>query len=595
VHESIGSIVWQKISEQINSSIAGLILIMAQDLSLQFDSVIQTPTLVTSAEESGQIQVTVTNSGTEGVTSASLNLYASTDATLDDAILNTNSDRIEGTDINLLRGTDELLGTIGNLNLAPGESRALILDFSSDNFRAPSVVSPGAYNLIAEIDPNNIISESNEGNNQAVQFISSANTDPIIDWTSTWLNIAQAEGQADRANGVSLTDDGDIPGVAPPIQGRDGAILHIAIFDAVNAISGDRQGYLEGLDAPAGASAEAAAVGAAYGVLSELYPEYQELLDEQRVRSLDGINDSEAAETSGYEFGLSVAQQILDLRANDGVAEAQVNYEPGSEPGDYQETVRIDPATGELVGDVSLLPNFGDVDTFALENSDDFLPDGPPEYGSEEFLAELEQIAQLGGRFDTANTDVTRTEDQTEIAEFWAYDRIDTFRPPGQLYEVAQNVAIQEGNTLEENALLFAQLSTAFADAGIVAWDAKYTYEQARPITTVRELLDPDWQPLLDTPPFPDYISGHSTFGGAAATVLEHFFGEDISFEVSSQELPGITRSFSSVGDVSSFDQLAQEDSLSRVYGGVHYLSSTTDGVETGNEIAQYVVDNLFV
>jgi hypothetical protein len=569
---------------------------MTQDLSVQFDSVIQNPSLAVFAQESGQIQVTVTNSGTESVTGASLSLYASSDGVLDDAILNTNDDHIEGTDVNLLRGTDELLGTINNLNLAVGESRALILDFSSDTFRAPSVVSPGAYNLIAEIDPNNDIGESNEGNNRAVQFISSDNTDPIIDWTSTFLNITQAEGQADRTNGVGLTDDGDIPGIAPPIQGRDAAILHIAIFDAVNAISGgEREGYLEGLTAPEGASVEAAVVGAAYGVLSELYPEYQALLDEQRTRSLDGINDTEVAETSGYEFGLSVAQQILESRANDGVAEAQFNYEPGSEPGDYQETVRIDPATGELVGDVSLLPGFGDVDTFAIGSSDEFLPDGPPEFGSEEFLAELEQIAQLGGRFDTANTDVTRTEEQTEIAEFWAYDRIDTFRPPGQLYEIAQNIAIQEGNTLEENAQLFAQLSTAFADAGIVAWDAKYIYEQARPINTVQELLDPDWQPLLDTPPFPDYISGHSTFAGAAATVLENFFGEDISFEVSSQELPGVTRYFSSSGDTSSFDQLAFEDSISRVYGGVHYLSSTTEGVETGNEIAQYVVDNLFV
>jgi hypothetical protein len=570
---------------------------MSRELNVQFDSVIQTPSLAAFAgDEVGQIQVTVTNSGTEGVTGASLSLYASSDAVLDDDILNTTDDFIEGTDVQLLRGTDELLGTIGNLDLAAGESRTLILDFATDDFNAPSVVAAGAYNLIAEIDPNNSIAERDENNNEAIQFISSDNTDAVIDWTSTWLNLVQAEGKADRDNGVSLTDS-EVPGVGPPIQAREGALLHNAIFDAVNAISGgEREGFLGELDAPEGASLQAAVVGAAYEVLSELYPQFQGTIDDQLVRSLSEIQDGTVASVIGFNFGTNVAEQILDARANDGASEAQGPYESDGQPGEYVETIRIDPATGELVGDASLFPNAGDIDTFILGDPDDFLPDGPPEVGSEEFLAEVREVAQFGGRFDTAANPILRTEDQTEIAEFWALDRIDTFRPPGQLYEVAQNVALQEGNTLEENALLFAQLSSAFVDTAIVTWDAKYIYEQARPINNVRDFLgDSGWQPLLDTPPFPDYPSGHSGFGGAAGTVLENFFGTDVSFEVTSQDLPGVVRSYATVGDVSSFDQLALEDALSRLYGGVHLRSSNLESLEVGQEIAQYVVDNAFV
>lgn len=565
---------------------------MSQELSVQFGNIIQTPTLF--PQEEGNLQVTVTNSGTEIVNDTSLNLYASTDAELDDLILNNNSDRIEGTSINALRGTDELLGRITGLDLAPGETKTLTIDFASDAFQTPSVVSPGAYNLIAEIDPFNSIGETIETNNQDIQFISTVGTDPVLDWNSVFLNIVQAEGKADLANGVSLTDE-TIPGIAPPIEARDGAILHLAIYDAVNAISDSHEGYLSNLGAPSGASASAAVVGAAYGVLSELFPEYQELLDTQRDRSLAEITSTPTSEASGYQFGLSVAQQILELRANDGVNEAQVPYTPSTAPGSFQEAINIDPETGALSGSSSLLPDFGNVTPFVIDDVDNFHPDGPPAYGSAEFLAELEQIAQLGGLKDTAATDVIRTDEQTQIAEFWASNRIDTFRPPGQWYEIAQNVALQEGNSLEDNALLFAELATATADAGIVAWDTKYTYNQARPVETIRELIDPEWEPLLKTPPFPDYISGHATFAGAAATVLEDFFGDDVNFEVTSQELPGVTRVFSGSGDVSSFEQAALESADSRLYAGVHYASSNLDGVDTGSAVADYVLDNYFI
>jgi hypothetical protein len=162
-----------------------------------------------------------------------------------------------------------------------------------------------------------------------------------------------------------------------------------------------------------------------------------------------------------------------------------------------------------------------------------------------------------------------------------------------------QEVALDQGNSLEENALLFAQLNVAMADAGIVAWDTKYTFNQQRPFNTIAQdrlsgaTDDPEWRPLLDTPPFPDYISGHSTFGGAAASVLSDFFGQDISFEVASQELPGVTRTFTGSGDLNSFEEAALENANSRLYGGVHLNSSNLDGLAVGQEIGTYVANNF--
>ena len=160
-------------------------------------------------------------------------------------------------------------------------------------------------------------------------------------------------------------------------------------------------------------------------------------------------------------------------------------------------------------------------------------------------------------------------------------------------------------NSVEDNALLFAQLNIAMADAGIVAWDGKYAYEQIRPVTAIRNAnddnnpnttADPEWEPLLPTPDFPDYISGHSAFGGAAAGVLEEFFDNDLVLELPSQELPGVSREFTSMGSMSSFEVAARENADSRLFGGVHVDISNVDGVTTGLDVADYILNegNIF-
>jgi hypothetical protein len=560
---------------------------MEQDLTIQISSVDQVPG--TLPDEQGRVQVTVSNNGNDSLNNGNLNLYASTDGRLDLDNLDSNDDRLEGTDVNALKGTDELLGTLEGINLAANESQSFTLDFAGEEFRNPSVVSPGAYNLIAAVDPNNAVAETDEANNQAIALVSVDGTDAILDWNSVFLNASQAQGVIDRENGVQLTEN-TVPGEPPPIQARDAAILSISQYEAVSAITGGESVYLDGsLTPPEGASAEAAAVGAAYQVMATLFPEQASTFELQRAESLAEIGDSDEAERLGFEFGVTVANQILAQRANDGVDQAQSSPDNG---GYYEIT-----ENGKVTP--SVLANFGEVTPFAITSTDDFRPDGPPEYGSEEFIQETEFVRLLGGRTDTAITQSLRTADQTEITEFWALDRQDTFRPPGQWIDIAQEVALQQGNSFEDNARLFAQLNVALADAGIVAWDTKYIYDQQRPVNTITQdqlsgvTSDPDWQPLLDTPPFPDYISGHATFGGAAASVLENFFGEDVSFEIASQELPGVTRYFDGNGDLNSFQEAALENANSRVYGGVHLNSSSQEGLAAGQDIGAYVADNF--
>ncbi|HEY9798397.1 MAG TPA: CARDB domain-containing protein [Leptolyngbyaceae cyanobacterium] len=208
------------------------------DLVIKFGDILETPTIF--PDEQGKVKVVVTNQGIGRFRGPlDLNLYASTDPVLDDNPLNTLDPP--------LRGKDELLGTLNlnNVNLKPGQSKTFTLDFSKPEFRTASVVSPGSYYLITEVDPGNSIRESNENNNQASTHISTDGTDVVLDWNSTLLNAIQAVATR--------------PITAPPFGARNSAIVHAAIYDAVNAIDRSYTPYLVNIDASGtGASPEAA-------------------------------------------------------------------------------------------------------------------------------------------------------------------------------------------------------------------------------------------------------------------------------------------------------------------------------------------------
>lgn len=383
--------------------------------------------------------------------------------------------------------------------------------------------------------------------------------DPVLRWNQALLEAIRLDASP------------------PPIASRGMAMVHGAIYDAVNAIEG-LPGFYVALAAPTSASAEAGVAGAAHQVLSYLYPGQQAYLDSVLTASLTQVPDG-PSETDGLTFGRSVGDAIIAMRLHDGWDDF-VDHVPGSGPGAWQPTP---PMYME-----AMLPQWADLQPFAMTSSDQFQPAGPPDLTSQEWADAYNEVKDYG-RIDST----LRSADQKQIARFWA-DGPGTYTPPGHWNQIAVQAAQQVGNSLLDNARLFAQLNVAMADAAIVSWNAKYAFEFWRPITAIQAgdtdgnaatIADPDWTPLIISPNFPEYTSGHSTFSGAAAAVLAASFGDNYAFSATSFGLPGVTRNFS------SFDAAADEAGQSRIYGGIHFQFSNQDGQAAGRELAAYVLD----
>jgi membrane-associated phospholipid phosphatase len=379
-----------------------------------------------------------------------------------------------------------------------------------------------------------------------------------------------------------------IRGTPPPAAARNLAILHAAMFDAVNGIRRTHEPYLATGGVSPSASVDAAASTAAHHVLTTLYPNPldQDAFDALHLSVLLTIPDG-PARTAGIDWGADAAAQILDARADDG--STATGPWPGSEePGQWRATISF----GGVIRP-ALLPLWGQVTPFALPSGSLFRPPPPPGLRTRQYAAEVNHVKKLGELHSPA-----RTPEQTEIAQFWGYGP-GTATPPGHWNQIAQVVAADQDKTLEENARLFALLNIALADAGIVSWDSKYTYNYWRPITAIQladtdgnslTAPDPTWTPLLATPPFPEYTSGHSTFSGAAATVLALFYRRDrVAFSVGSDDLPGVSRSYR------SFSQAAEESGVSRIYGGIHFPSANVRGLLTGVATGLFVFTHVLL
>lgn len=389
-------------------------------------------------------------------------------------------------------------------------------------------------------------------------YPSLARADTVTDWNEVTL-------QAIRTTITS-----------PPRAARALAMVHVAIFDAVNVITRGYQPYLMDTTVSVQTSREAAAAQAAYTVLVTLYPAQQVMFDAARAQSLAAVPDG-PAKTAGIALGETAGANVLTWRNTDG-SEVNVPYTPGTAPGDWQPTP---PAFAP-----ALLPQWPYVTPFAMTSGDQFRSSGPPALDSLEYALDFTEVKNLGAAQSTA-----RTAEQTHIALFWA-DGAGTVTPPGHWNRIAQTVAAAQHKTLGENARLFALLNMALADAAICAWDMKYIYDLWRPVTAIRQAEldgnpatdpDPSWTSLLVTPPFPTYVSGHSTFSGAAATVLARFFGTDqIAFTDVSQGVAG-SRSFT------NFSEAADEAGRSRIYGGIHYEFDNQDGQTGGRALGAWV------
>jgi hypothetical protein len=428
-------------------------------------------------------------------------------------------------------------------------------------------------------------------------------SDPILIWTTCALNAIQSAG----SNGK--------PGVPPTTGSRLMAMLSTAMLDTVAAFGDQVDSYRIDQTAPASASMDAALVGAAQRILSLELPGESSLIQAEYTSSLQSLAGSAESIQAGLAFGAGLADQIRDLRANDGSANTTPYTPPsGGLPGYVWMPAPSGPTAGAAVG-----PNWGLVTPWVISSPDDFSSNGlqaRPDVNLDLYAQQLNEVRLYGGLANTAQTTLERSPDQTEIALFWAYDRTDTFRPYGQMLEIAMDVALGQGTSLVTNAKLIASLSLSMADAVICAWKEKYDNVQPRPWDLITgsfsdtdgsalTVRDQNWQSLLSSingvqsPPFPDFLSGHSVMGGTFASVMSHFFGDNLTFHATSQELPGAVRSFDGFIDGggvvrNSFYEAGLEDAISRVYGGVHIREACEDSFAVGLNVGAAVVQNLW-
>jgi hypothetical protein len=413
--------------------------------------------------------------------------------------------------------------------------------------------------------------------------------------------------------------------LGPTRASRAMAIIHIAMFDSVAAISGDLDTYSHMKKAKHDASMNAAIAQAAHDTLVAMYPSQQPTFDQTLANELNQINDGHAKD-DGIDVGQRAAAAILALRANDGSQTPEprlgTQFITGNDPGKW----RQDPISHSPI---ALGAYWGNVRPFVLQSSTQFRAPTPPSLTSSDYTNAYNAVKMLGG--DGATTPSTRTTDQTNIGIFWAYDGTPSLCAPPRLYnQIAMHIADQMGTTADvvQLARLLALVNVSMADTAITLWESKYFYQYWRPVTGIREsdpgtgpsglgdgnaatTGDPNYTPLGApasnltgpnfTPPFPSYPSGHAGFGGALFQTLRNFYQTDnIAFTFTSDEFNGATRDNN--GNVrplmprsfSSLSQAEEENGQSRIYLGIHWVFDKTEGIAQGRRVGNFVFANAF-
>jgi len=365
-------------------------------------------------------------------------------------------------------------------------------------------------------------------------------------------------------------------GLRPPVSTREAAMVSAAVFDAVNGIERRYEPIFVPAAAPRGASKRAAAVQAAYVILLARFPSQADDLNAKRTASLAAIEDGQS-EQRGIEWGQTVADAILLWRSTDGFTPAPPPYLGSDEVGKWRPTP---PALAP-----GLVPQFATMTPWGMLSPDQFRPAGPPALDSAQYLADFNEVKQMGSA-----TSTLRTEDETDACLFaaatsgtYVWNRL------------AIDLAADHGFELSDHARLLATLNLAMADSVIACWDAKYFFEFWRPVTAIRledadgdgNPDDPAWTPLITTPAHPEYSSGHSSNYGAATTVLAAYFGEDTPFILESQADPTWVRFYP------NFTAAIDEVAVARVYAGIHFRTACDDAVTTSSTIADYIMENL--
>ena len=391
-----------------------------------------------------------------------------------------------------------------------------------------------------------------------------ARADVVLDWNAIAVNTAIANKQS------------------PFAQARYAAIVQLAVFEAVNSITHEYQPYLGTIIAPKDASPEAAAIEAAYLVLSTYFPASQADLEADRTNSLASIQDGQA-KTDGIFTGDAAAAAMTALRANDGSSPPQF-YTPGPPTsGTWQATASCPIVNGVAVGVGFQWQN---VTPFGIPSAGDFLLAPPPVLASNRYAKTYNEVMAVGSIDSTQ-----RPPDRANAALFYAASS------PTQVFnQVVEQVALEHSHSLSQNARVLALINMAMNDSLVASFLNKYHYNFWRPETAIHagdtdgNLLtvgDPNWTPFIVTPCFPSYPSNHGSAGNAAAAILEWVYGEDgHSITLTNPAVPDIVLQYS------SFNQITHDISDARVYGGIHFRTDQDAGEKLGKSVGRAVYGN---
>jgi hypothetical protein len=385
-------------------------------------------------------------------------------------------------------------------------------------------------------------------------LVAPAGADVVTDWNMT-------------TNDLVAKDIGNNPKL------RTLAMVHVAMSDAINTVQNRYTRVIATLPAAPGASAEAAAATAAWHILTQIYPKEKAKIEEAYATSLKAIPEG-PAKSEGITLGMEVAKAVQADRATDGTS-APDTYRPHTTPGAYVPTT------------LPLWEQYARAKPWVLKSADQFRPGPPPALSSAEWARDYNEVKSLGGTKSTA-----RTPEQTEAVTFW--ENVN-FGPAWQA--AARELSIKKELPLAECARLFALLNMSLANAYILNWDAKYTYNFWRPVTAIRNgdqdgndatERDAAWTSFNPTPLHPEYPSQATINAMIASAVLESVFGplKAIPFTATDVRDPKRTRQFASLAD------MAEEQKNVRVWGGVHYRFAIRTSEEVGPKVAANMIEN---
>jgi hypothetical protein len=364
------------------------------------------------------------------------------------------------------------------------------------------------------------------------------------------------------------------------------AVMHVAIFDAINSFDRMYTPYIDWINVPAGAARDAAVAQAAHDALIAMFPSQAAVYDAALAAQLGRL--PAAAANDGARVGAAAARAVLERRRNDGWNRAQPQYILPNLPGYWQP---VPPANA-----AATFAHYQDVTPFIIGSARQFQPEFPPALTSERYAEDFNEVKALGRANST-----TRTADQTLVARlFAAVPTVTTTPNQGVWNNLTRDLIRSRGLDDIEGARLYALINTTFHDALLTSFTGKFLHGLWRPVTAIREAArdgnpatepDPDFLALIPTPPYPTYPGNYACIASSMTRVFARYFGrDDLPFSVTWAEPagPGITRSYT------SFRHLADEAARSRVYGGIHFDFDTTASFGVCIPLGEYVFTNAF-